>query len=54
MSYGNIINNVIYFTKADDVSILEDASYKLRTYYPNLTKKNITSNSELLGKKEYY
>ena len=51
MSYGNIINNVIYFTKADDVSILEDASYKLRTYYPNLTKKNITSNSELLGKK---
>ena len=51
MSYGNIINNTIYFTKADDVSIIENASYKLRMYYPNLIKKNITSNDQLIGKK---
>ena len=51
MSYGNIINQTIYFTKAEDISVGENASYKLRMYYPNLIKKNITSNVQLIEKK---
>ena len=35
LNYGNIINNSIYFTRAEDISLLTDNSYKLKIYYPN-------------------
>ena len=51
LNYGNIINNSIYITKAEDISLLDDSSYKLKIYYPNLKKQNIISNEILVQKK---
>ena len=47
MSYGEVLNNSIYFTKAGDVLNGENNLYKLRLYYPNLLKLNINTLEDL-------